>query len=250
MTLKRLPYAIVLRVFCRSFLLQASWNFERLQNLGFFYVVAPAMRFFYREEELAAVCRRHLEYFNTHPYMASVIVGATLNLEGKRAAGEEGAMGAGEFKEMVMAPYAAIGDAFFWGGMRPLAACAALFLAVKGSLWAPVVFLLIFNLPHLWFRILGLWRGNALGMKVVQVVQGHQLPDLAFRAKEATVVMLGGLCAFLTVDALRRAGAPPGWGLMLLPALLGLGWLARRGVSVLLLILVIAAFLIGLGIIA
>ncbi len=247
MAAERLPTSVLLRVLARSFFLQASWNFERLQNLGFFYVMAPALRYFYRGDELTEACRRHLDYFNTHPYLASPVLGVSLHLEGSRASGEEAGMKAGEFKKMVMAPYAAMGDAFFWGGLRPLAACIAIFFAAKGSLWAPVLFLLFFNLPHLGFRILGLWKGYGLGLGVIQLIQGHRLPDLAIRAKEATVVMLGGVCALLVVFSLRQEGVPLGWGLAVLPLVAGLRWLTRRGISVLLLVLTTCAVMVFLG---
>ncbi len=153
-----LPRKLLSLILLRTFFLQASWNFERLQNLGIFYALAPALRFLYRGEELTAACRRHLEYFNTHPFMASPVVGTILALEEKRCRGEKSYLGVQEFKRMVMAPYAAIGDALFWGGIRPVAAGIGLFFAIRGSLWAPIVFLVLFNLPHLFFAAQGCCR--------------------------------------------------------------------------------------------
>jgi len=112
----KLPATVLAQVVLRSFLLQASWNFERLQNLGVLYVLAPALRFFYRGDELTAAGQRHMEYFNTHPFMASPVLGAILDLEQKKSRGDQPSVGVQDFKRMVMAPYAAIGDAFFWGG--------------------------------------------------------------------------------------------------------------------------------------
>ena len=43
----RIPWPTLLRVYFLSFLLQASWNFEKLQNLGFFYLVLPGLRSIY-----------------------------------------------------------------------------------------------------------------------------------------------------------------------------------------------------------
>ncbi len=235
------------RIFFRSFLLQASWNFERLQSLGVLYTLAPALRRLYDGEALKKSYLRHLEYFNTHPFMASTVLGSTIALEEQRLKGVSDIIDVQEFKGMIMAPYAAMGDAFFWGGLRPLAACIAIFFAAKGSLWAPVLFLLFFNLPHLGFRILGLWKGYGLGLGVIQLIQGHRLPDLAIRAKEATVVMLGGVCALLVVFSLRQEGVPLGWGLAVLPLVAGLRWLTRRGISVLLLVLTTCAVMVFLG---
>ncbi len=241
-----LPRLVFMRVLLRLFLLQASWNFERLQSLGVLYVLAPGLRFFYQDEQLEVAYRRHLEYFNTHPFMASAVLGTTLALEGKRSRGEQSYLSVEEFKSMIMAPYAAMGDAFFWGAVRPLAAGAALFFAAKGSLWAPVVFLFIFNLPHLGFRIIGFWGGYVLGLRVVEVIQQRCLPDLAIRLKEGTVVLLGGLCAYLAIGCLKTEGLPPEWGLAAIPGVALFGWLARKGVSTLLLIMATAGILIAL----
>ncbi|PLX86019.1 MAG: PTS mannose transporter subunit IIA [Desulfuromonas sp.] len=235
------------KVFLRSFLFQSSWNFERLQNMGALYTIAPALRQLYRGKELADAYRRHLDYFNTHPFLASPVLGSVIALEEEAARGESAALSVQEYKGMIMAPYAAIGDALFWGGLRPLAAGISLFFAAKGSLWAPVVFLLFFNLPHLWFRTVGLLRGYRQGMRIVEVMQRRRLPDLAIRLKEGTVVLLGGLCAYLAYLQLEGESLSPGWGLCI-PLVVSLfGWLVRRGTSVLLLVLAVAFGMVMLG---
>jgi PTS system mannose-specific IID component len=245
----RLPPGVLFRTFLRSFFLQASWNFERLQNLGFLYSLVPALRFLYRDkpEELTRAYRRHLENFNTHPFMASPVLGTVLALEEKEAGREVTEIGASEFKAMVMAPYAAMGDALFWGGIRPLASGVALFFAAKGSFWAPVVFLLLFNLPHLWMRTTGLLGGYFRGLGIVERVQRRRLPDLAIRLKEGTVVLLGGLSAYLTFLCLKQENFSTGWGLLAVPAVLFLGWAVRRGGSTLLIMLVLVSLLLGFG---
>ena len=232
-TVAKLPAKTLAQTLLRSFLLQASWNFERLQSLGALYVLVPGLRYLYRGDELVEAYRRHLEYFNTHPYMASPVLGATLALEEARKNGNKVPLGVQEFKSMIMAPYAAMGDALFWGALRPLAACFALFFAVKGSLWAPVVFLILFNVPHLWLRIGGFLYGYNSGLKVVDFLQRRSLPDLALRLKETTVVLLGGLIAYLSYRCFVAEGLEPVWGLGILPGVVLLSWLVRRGVSVL-----------------
>ncbi len=231
----------------RTFFLQASWNFERMQSLGTLFVLAPGLNRLYRGEALAAAYRRHMSYFNTHPYMAAALLGTVLAIEEEHAAGEKGAFGVLEFKEMVMAPFAAIGDALFWGGVRPLAASIALFFAYKGYLWSPFIFLFLFNLPHLLFRFAGACRGYRSGLRLLEYVQHWRLPDAAIRAKETTVVLLGGLCAYLTVVCLRQESLAPAWGIALLPPVILLGWLTRKGVSNLILILTVAALVLCIG---
>ena len=240
----RLPGIILIRVLFRSFLLQSSWNYERMQNLGVLYVLSPALKYLYRGDELKAAYQRHLAYFNTHPFMSAPVLGATLVQEEKRAAGMDVTFSVEDFKSMIMAPYAAIGDALFWGGVRPLAACTALFFASKGSMLAPFIFLSLFNLPHLMMRFWGFFRGYARGVSVVEVIQRRRLPDVAIRFKEGAVILLGGLCAYLTVDTCRTENVAAGWGLLALPVMFVFVWLSRKGLSTLFLALTSLLFIV------
>ena len=241
---RRLPFRVIAHIMSRLFLLQASWNFERLQSLGALYVMAPGLRFLYRDQDLVLAFQRHLSYFNTHPYMASPVLGAALALEESAASGQNSVLGVAEFKEMTMAPYAAMGDALFWGALRPLAAGVSLFFAVKGSLWAPVVFLILFNIPHLWMRVGGFFHGYRNGLQVVEVVQRRSLPDLAIRIKETTVVLLGGLTAFLSYQAMENESFAPLWGFGLLPGVGLVAWVVHRRVSILSVVMVVVFLLI------
>lgn len=227
-----LSKSVLARVLIRTFLLQGSWNFERMQNLGTLFALAPALRRLYGEERsLKEAYRRHLDYFNTHPFLAGPVLGVTLALEEQEASGEKSPVGVKEFKGMIMAPYAAMGDALFWGGIRPLAAVLALFFALRGSMLAPVVFLLAFNLPHLWIRTRGFILGYRQGLGVVQLMQRQRLPDLAIRLKETTIILLGGLSALLVYQVLKGHGVSTGWGLLGLPVVGGLMFISRKGVS-------------------
>ncbi|MCO4476938.1 PTS system, mannose-specific IID component [Streptococcus infantarius subsp. infantarius] len=78
------------KVWWRSTFLQGSWNYERMQNLGWAYALIPAIKKLYTsKEDRAAALERHLEFFNTHPYVAAPIIGVTLALEEERANGAE-----------------------------------------------------------------------------------------------------------------------------------------------------------------
>ncbi|WP_020676481.1 PTS system mannose/fructose/sorbose family transporter subunit IID [Geopsychrobacter electrodiphilus] len=224
-------------VWLRLLLLQGSWNFERLQGGGWFYALIPVLRLLYGEKELQRIARDHVGYFNTHPYLAPAVAGAVIRMELDRARGKEASLGIAEFKKMVAAPYAAVGDALFWGGLRPLAAGVAILLALKGLFFAPIVFLLLFNALPLWFRIAGFLSGYELGIKSVEFLQRRKLPDLAIRAKETSVVLLGGVAAFMVFQLLEEKQKPIWLGFLAVPAVLFFGYLARRGVSTLLLVL-------------
>ena len=49
--------------------LQGTWNFERMQNGGWAYSIIPAIKALYHDKDSqAAALKRHLEFYNTHPY--------------------------------------------------------------------------------------------------------------------------------------------------------------------------------------
>jgi PTS system mannose-specific IID component len=230
------------RLFFRSFLLQASWNFEQMQGLGALYVLSPLLRNLYQGAELQQACARHLSYFNTHPFVAPLILSGMAQLEANGAEAEE----VDEFRQLLMAPCAAMGDAFFWGGVRPLAAVLAMFFAIHGSLLAPVVLLVVFNIPHLLVRVVGFAKGCELAEGVVDFLARCRLPDLAIRLKQGTLILLGILCAELTYSTLNFARLPWNWGWVIVPAVFVLGWLARQRLSPLLLALLLAAAILAL----
>ena len=226
----------------RSFLLQASWNFEQMQGLGALFVLSPLLRNLYRGEDLQQACARHLSYFNTHPFVAPLILSGVAQLEVNGADAEE----VDEFRQLLMAPCAAMGDAFFWGGVRPFAAVLAMFFALHGSLLAPVVLLVIFNVPHLLVRVVGFNKGCELGEEVVDFLARCRLPDLAIRLKQGTLILLGILCAELTYSTLNFARRPWEWGWVIVPIVFFLGWLARQRLSPLLLALLLVAAILAL----
>ena len=242
-----LQWTSLFRVFARSLFIQTSWNFERLQNLGFFYLILPGLRDIYGASLPSDVCEKHTSYFNTHPYMASLVAGCCLRMEAKVAVGEDLPVDVQTFKNMVIAPFAAMGDALFWGAIRPLAAVVSLFFASQGSLWAPVVFLVLFNAPHLLFRGGGLVLGYLQELRTIETVQRWKLPDLAVRIKEITIVLLGVLSAYLVSIACEHQEIDTLWGSAILPVIFLYAWLARRGASSILLVLLTTAGLLTLA---
>lgn len=242
----RLSLSVLLHGCLRSVLQQGSWNFERMQNLGYIYQVLPGLRRLYGSNPPAEVLQRHTAYFNTHPYMASWIAGTALRLEEKQLAGETLPLDAMAFRNMVMAPYAAMGDALFWGALRPLAAVVGLLLAIQGVIWAPLVLLVLFNLPHLLCRCGGWLFGYRRELGSVELLQRLRLPDVAIRLKELTIVLLGILCALLAAHVCEQQAFALFWGGLLLPVILAFAWMARRGVTSFSLVVMTTAGLLGL----
>lgn len=181
------------KVFAGSLFVQSSWSFEKMQSLGFACAITPALRVLYAGDDagLMEAQKRHMSFYNAHPYMASAVLGAAINLEEKALRSECRSEAALAFKKMVMAPYGAIGDAFFWGSLRPFASCAGVLSAFLWGFWGPVVFLLAYNAVHLWMRWHGLKKGYELGTGVVDYIKSLGLPGWGERLKTAGAATLG-----------------------------------------------------------
>jgi len=245
----QIPWLVLLRGCGRSCLHQSSWNFERMQNLGLLYQLLPGLRHLYGGAPPPAVLQRYTGYFNTHPFLAPWIAGTALRLEERQLEGEPLPLDALAFRQMVMAPYAAIGDALFWGALRPLAAVVGLFLAMQGVLWAPLALLTLFNLPHLLCRAAGWLLGYVQELRSVETLQRLRLPDVAIWLKEGTVILLGVLCGILAVRGCEHQAIEVLWGLVLLPVVLLFAWLARRGVTSFALVIITTVSLLGLALV-
>jgi len=225
--LHRVPRATLLRVFWRCLFLQASWNRRGMQNLGFAYAIDPALRALYpdRAERLEAL-RRHLGFFNCHPYMASAIVGGAIHHEERVAVGLEPRDGPLHYKSTLQGPLAALGDAFFWTALRPFAGALAAAGALLVGWQAIVVALVLYNAVHLTLRV-GLFRaGYAGGDAVVVNIGGLNLQGLADRLRTAGAALCGVAAAAVVLTAVRVAG-PAGAVLAGVSAVIGYLALAR-----------------------
>ena len=150
-------------VMWHSQFLQGSWNYERMQNGGWVYSMIPALRKLYpNKEDMAAALQRHLVFFNTHPYLASPIIGVTLALEKDKANGvkvdDEAIQGV---KVGMMGPLAGVGDPVFWYTVRPILGALGASMAINGNILGPILFFVFWNL----IRIAFLWYTQELGYK-------------------------------------------------------------------------------------
>lgn len=153
-----------LSVALRSTFLQGSWNYERMQNGGWCYSIIPAIKKLYsKEEDRAAALKRHLEFYNTHPYVSAPVMGVTLALEEERANGmpvdDQTVQGV---KVGMMGPLAGVGDPVFWFTVRPILGALGASLALSGSIVGPLLFFVVWNI----IRIAFLWYTQEFGYKV------------------------------------------------------------------------------------
>ena len=167
-------------VWWRSTFLQGSWNYERMQNLGWAYAMIPAIKKLYtKKEDQAAALERHLEFFNTHPYVASPILGVTLALEEERANGAEIDDTAIQgVKIGMMGPLAGIGDPVFWFTVRPILGALGASLAMTGNIVGPLLFFIGWNAIRMSFLWYTQEFGYKAGSEITKDMSGGILQDI------------------------------------------------------------------------
>ena len=182
-------------VWLRSFFLQGSWNYERMQNGGWVYAMIPAIKRLYKtKEERAAALERHLEFFNTHPYVASPVIGVTLALEEERANGAPiDDITIQGVKVGMMGPLAGIGDPVFWFTVRPILGALAASLALSGNILGPIIFFFAWNIIRMGFMWYTQEFGYKAGSRITDDLSGGLLQDITKGASILGMFILGSL---------------------------------------------------------
>ena len=187
------------KTFWRSFALQGCFNYERMQNVGFCYSMIPVLKRLYPDKEQASeALKRHLSFFNTTPQVVSFITGACIALEEENKKSEQGfdIESITALKAALMGPIAGIGDSFFWGTFRIIAAGVGCGLAAQGSLLGAILFLLIFNVPHYLARYYGLKLGYKSGISFIATAQSSGMVEILTNcAKVIGLCVVGAMIA-------------------------------------------------------
>ena len=192
---KQLTSADIRATYWRSTFLLGSFNFERMQSKGFCVSMIPTIKRLYsKKEDQAAALKRHLEFFNTQPWVGSAIMGVTAAMEQERANGakiDDAAISG--VKVGLMGPLAGVGDPIFWGTLRPVLAALGAGLAISGSLLGPLLFFIGINLCRALTRWYGFKYGYEKGTEVVSDMGGGRLQKLTQGASILGLFVMGSL---------------------------------------------------------
>ena len=179
----------------RSQLLQGSWNYERMQNGGWCYALVPAIKKLYpKKDDQIAALKRHMEFFNTHPYVAAPIVGVTLALEEERANGapvDDAAIQG--VKVGMMGPLAGVGDPVFWFTARPILGALGASLAMAGNIMGPILFFVLWNVLRFAFIYYTQEFGYKAGTAITKDLSGGLLGKVTKGASILGMFVLGAL---------------------------------------------------------
>ena len=183
------------KAFLRSYFLLSSFNYERMQNGGFVYTLIPAIKKLYTsKEDRAAALKRHLEFFNTQPFMANPIFGVTLALEEERANGaniDDAAISG--VKIGMMGPLAGAGDPLFWFPLRPIFLSLGASLAISGNILGPIVFFVLWNAMVAAVKWYSQEFGYKAGTAITDDLSGNLLQQVTRGASMMGMFVIGAL---------------------------------------------------------
>lgn len=154
----------------RSVFLQASFNYERMQAAGWLYAILPGLQKIHRnKDDLAAAMSHNLEFFNTHPFLVTFVMGIVLSLEQNKA--DIATIRA--VRVSAMGPLGGIGDALFWFTLVPITAGITSNMALTGNIAAPFVFLLVFNVAQFAIRYWLMHWSYRLGTDAIGILTAN-----------------------------------------------------------------------------
>lgn len=194
---RKLTKKDLLAVFRSSLALEYSWNYERQQNMGYCVTMLPIINKLYKgdSEKHKAAMERHMEFFNTTPYISTAIIGITAAMEESNCENEDFDTSAiSSVKASMMSPLAGIGDSLFWGTLRVIATGIGTSLALQGNILGAILFLLIFNVPAFAARYFCLMKGYEFGTKFLDKLENSGLmPKLTYGASVLGLIVIGAM---------------------------------------------------------
>ena len=222
----RLPLRTRAAILLRMLAIQGSWNYETLLGNGIGFCIEPALRHLpggVHTPRFKEALARQSRYFNAHPYLAAVAVGALARaeLDGERPEKIE------RFRTALAGPLGSVGDRLIWAAWLPLSSLLALAVfGLGGGVWAVLLtFLGVYNAGHLALRIWGLHVGWTHGMRVA-----HALNNPVLRRGPQVIAPVAAFVAGLGVPLALLRVIGPGrtlLGIVLLAAGVGALLIAR-----------------------
>ena len=146
----------------RLFAVQGSYNYERMLGVGVGVAEEPLLRDLGDGKYRPAVARG-AHFFNAHPYLIGLAVGAAARAEHDGAAPDQ----IERLREALCGPLGSLGDRLVWAGWLPfLSGLTMVAIALGGGWTAVAAFLFVYNIGHVALRWWALRAGWTHGTRV------------------------------------------------------------------------------------
>ena len=152
--------------------MEFSWTYANQMGLAFGMMVKKMLKKIYHDDPqgYAAALERHTAFFNITVCLAPFVGGIAMSMEERIAKGELPPESVNDIKAALMGPLSGIGDAIFLTTIRVVAAGIAISLASQGNVLGPILFLLIFNIPHWTIRYILTQKSYELGHRILDAM--------------------------------------------------------------------------------
>ena len=245
------------KCFWHSLSVDGSFNYERQMSLAFQYSISPVLKRLYpKKEDMAEALVRHSEFYNVTPPLSPLVTGIAAAMEEQHANDPEfDVTTINAVKASLMGPLSGIGDSLFWGTYRPLLGGIAASLALTGNAFAPILFVVAYNVVNLACRYYGVHWGYKMGTSFLTKIQKSGLMDKVFYCAAVVGLLAVGAMVASMVSVSLGISFGEGDGVIvlndvlngILPQMLPLAvtgllyWAIRKGWKVNTLLLVIIA---------
>lgn len=188
------------KMFWRSQFLMATTNYERMQSLGAYYSIVPALKKIYKDkskEERSKAIRRHLEFFNTNPYVFGSVLGITAAIEEQTDEQEKDSVIS--VRTGLMGPFAGLGDSLLSMTIIPIFMSIGSGLAIEGNPLGPILLFVLFNALIWTIKYKGFHLGYEQGSKLLTGKNGKDLLQRATTMGTVIGLMVVGSLIVSTV---------------------------------------------------
>lgn len=167
-----------------------TFTYQYQQAGSVVFALGPALRKIYpSDDEYVEALNNHFNYFNAHPWMANLVLGAALGIE------DEGGIAAKDavqsFKVGLMGPMAGIGDSLIWVLYPTIVGSIAGSMALSGNIAMTLIWIAL-NICFMFVRVWLMQLGYSSGTKLVSML-GDKVSMLTETLSLLGLVVAGAL---------------------------------------------------------
>ena len=187
----RVSKSTLTKMIWRSTMLQASFNYERMQSAGWLWAMLPGLEEVHtNKQDLATSMTHNMDFINTHPFAVTFVMGIVLSMEQLKSDVQT----IRSVRISVAAPLGGIGDALFWYTLVPITAGLTANMAIGGSIMGPILYFIILFGCEMALRYGLMYASYNLGMKAVSMMTEYA-QEFTHAASVLGVFVVGALIA-------------------------------------------------------
>lgn len=164
-------------MFWRQFTSQCSQSYDKMMAMGFMYTIQKPLRKIYpNDEDYYAALKRHEEFFNITPHVLPFVAGLTVSMEEQAAEDKDfDTSSINAMKVGLMGPLSGIGDSFYWGTFRVVAASIGIGIAASGNPLGSIIYAVFYSVINVATRVVAAHLGYDMGTKFIEKSQENNL---------------------------------------------------------------------------